>query len=106
LQNDAEASQNKVAGWNVRPFSNCSEWRLDKRCELKAIRQSAVAEINARATVENAFMLEDESVIDFSDGISASKLTLDFRERCASSTGTDRNWNTVVKLLDVAVAMG
>jgi uncharacterized protein (DUF1697 family) len=62
--------------------------------------------VTSRTTCEQAFTLADELVVDFADGVSTSPLKLEFLERCAGSTGTGRNWNTVVKLLAAATAMG
>jgi uncharacterized protein (DUF1697 family) len=68
--------------------------------------KTAVSSIAAKASFEQTFMLAKELVIDFGERVSDSKLTLDFIEKCAGSTGTSRNWNTVTKLMDTAIAMG
>jgi uncharacterized protein (DUF1697 family) len=72
----------------------------------KPASASTVADINARAPVEEPIMLGGELVLDFVQPISESRLSLEFIERCAGSIGTTRNWNTVLKILGVAVEMG
>jgi uncharacterized protein (DUF1697 family) len=63
------------------------------------VQPDAVSKIMAKASFEHASLLDRELLIDYHDSVSASKLTLEFIERCAGSIGTARNWNTVQKLL-------
>ena len=67
---------------------------------------AALDAIRSRATVETVFMLADEVVVDFSERISESALKLEWLERCIGSSGTARNWNTLNKVMQTAIAMG
>jgi len=72
----------------------------------KRATAGAVEAIAAKATIEDVFLLGGELVVDFSDRVSDSKLKLEFFERCMGCDGTGRNWNTVLKVLAAAVALG
>jgi uncharacterized protein (DUF1697 family) len=68
----------------------------------KNMNADSIERIKARVTIEEAFVLGDELIVDFAERMSGSKLTLEFFERCAGSIGTARNWNTLLKVLRVA----
>ena len=42
--------------------------------------------------------------IDFASGVARSKLTPGFIDKCIGSPSTARNWNTVLKLKELAEA--
>jgi uncharacterized protein (DUF1697 family) len=61
--------------------------------------------LKARADTEQIERIVDEICIDYAGRISDSKLTTAIIERTLKTTGTARNWNTLLKLQTVASAM-
>jgi uncharacterized protein (DUF1697 family) len=61
--------------------------------------------LKARANTERIERVVNEICIDYAGRISDSKLTTALIERTLKTTGTARNWNTLLKLQNVARAM-
>lgn len=65
----------------------------------KPITKSGIVALESRAAGEVITTAAGELVIDYANGISGSRLTPDYIEKCAGSVGTSRNWNTVLKIV-------
>jgi len=61
--------------------------------------------LNVYSGPEEIFILGNEVYLYYSEGIGRSKLTHTFLEKKLKTSGTIRNWNTVLKLQEVAVSL-
>ncbi len=68
-----------------------------------SVAQSAL--LDAYTGPEEIFILGKEVFIYYSEGIGRSKLTHTFLEKKLKTSGTARNWNTVLKLQELAVSL-
>jgi uncharacterized protein (DUF1697 family) len=68
-------------------------------------RPEAVAMLEARASAKERIAIRDGTLwIDFGESVGTSKLTPALLDRAAGSPVTARNWNTVLKLAEMAAA--
>lgn len=61
--------------------------------------------LNAYSGPEEIFILGKEVYLYYSEGIGRSKLTHTLLEKKLKTSGTARNWNTVLKLQEVSVSL-
>ncbi len=60
--------------------------------------------LNAYTGPERLHLDRDHVYIDYGAGLARSKLTPNALEKMVKASGTSRNWNTTVKLLELARA--
>ena len=69
----------------------------------RAPAASAAAELDPERSPPDEFALEGrELYLHLPNGAGRSKLTLDYLERVLGVRGTQRNWNTLLRLLELA----
>jgi len=91
--------------FNKNPFYNQPEketrWVAVIFLTAQPDQQAQQALLNNYKGLEELFVIDQELFVYYPDGIGRSKLTTAVIEKNLKVAGTGRNWNTVIKLLEM-----
>jgi uncharacterized protein (DUF1697 family) len=88
---------------DANPFPNAEGARLHVVFLERAPAKSAVARLDpARSPGDEVEVAGRELYLRLPNGAGRTKLTLDYLERILGVRGTQRNWNTLLKLIDLS----
>lgn len=100
------AQWQRYAAGSPFPDAETGRPRLLHICPAVApVKPESVAMLEGRASAKERIAVKHDVLwVDFGESIGASKLTPTLLDKAAGSPVTARNWNTVLKLADMAAA--